>query len=82
MILGTDAAVVITVRIDRKIKRKMRKCDGSGPSSAHTVTIVSETEEKINRVSFHKRKRLDDFDSVPFGYTKEAQSSPTPQCVS
>lgn len=30
MILGADAGDVITVRIERKIKRKRRKCDGSG----------------------------------------------------
>jgi hypothetical protein len=73
MILGTDAPDVITVRNERKIKRKMR-CDGSGPSSADMVTIVSEPEEKIYRVSFHKRRRLDDFDSVPFGYIIGEQS--------
>jgi hypothetical protein len=42
MILDTDVPYVITVRTKRKIKRKMRKCDGSGPSSADMVTIVSE----------------------------------------
>jgi hypothetical protein len=82
MILVTDAANIITVRTDRKIKRKMRKCGGSGPSSADTVTIVSEPEEKFYRVSIHKRRRLDDFDSVPFGYIKDAKSGPTSQCVS
>jgi len=30
MILDTDAPHVITVHTERKIKRKMRKCDGSG----------------------------------------------------
>ena len=30
MILGADAKDVITVRTEKKIKRKMRKCDGSG----------------------------------------------------
>jgi hypothetical protein len=30
MILGADAKDVITVRTERKIKRKIRKCDGSG----------------------------------------------------
>jgi hypothetical protein len=75
MILGTDAAAdVITVRTERKIKRKKRTCDGSGPSSAGVATIVSEPEEKNYRVSFHKRRRLDNFDSVPFGYIKDEQS--------
>jgi hypothetical protein len=58
------------VRTERKIKRKKRKGDGNGPSGAGVAIIVSEPEEKIYRVSFHKRKRLDDFDSVPFGYRK------------
>jgi hypothetical protein len=70
MIFGTDAADVITVRSERKIKRKKRTGDGSGPSSAGVAIIVSELEEKIYRVSFQKRSRLDDFDSVPFGYMK------------
>jgi hypothetical protein len=70
MILGTDAAAdVITVRTERKIKRKKRTGDGSGSSGAGVTTIVSEAEEKIYRVSFYKRRRLDNFDSVPFGYT-------------
>jgi hypothetical protein len=62
MILGTDASDVITVHTERKIKRKMRSCGGSGPCSADMMTIVSESKEKIYRVSFHKRRRLDDFD--------------------
>lgn len=82
MILGTDTPDAITVRTERKIKRKMRRCDGSGPSSADIVTIVSENEEKIYRVSFHKRGHLEDFDSVHFGYIKDGQSGSTSQCVS
>jgi hypothetical protein len=70
MILGTDAADVITVRTERKIKRKMKKGDGSGQSSAGVANIVSEPEEKIYGVSFHKRRRLDDFDTYPSGYRK------------
>jgi hypothetical protein len=54
-----------------KIKRKERRSDGSGPSAADTVTVVSEPEDKIYRVSFHKRRRLDNFDSVPFGYVAD-----------
>jgi hypothetical protein len=74
MILNTDAPDVIIVHTERKIKRKIRNCDVSGPSSADMVTIVSEPEEKVYRVSFHKRRRLDGFDSVPFGYIKDDHS--------
>jgi hypothetical protein len=81
MILGVDATDVITVRTERNIKRKKRKGDGSGPSSAGGATIGSEPEEKIYRVAFHKSRRLDDFDSVPFGYIKGEQSGSTSQCV-
>jgi hypothetical protein len=70
MILDADAADVITVHTERKIKRKKRTCDGSGPSSAGVANIVSEAEEKIYRVSFQKRRRLDNLDWVPFDYTK------------
>ena len=77
MILCADVKDVITVRTKRKIKRKFRKCDGSGPSSAGMVTVISEPEEKIYRLSFHKRRRLDDFDSVSFGYTKNEQVGST-----
>ena len=41
------------------------------------MTLVSEPEEKIYRVSFHNRRRLDNFDSVPFGYTKDEQGGST-----
>ena len=82
MILCADVKDVITVRTESKIKRKRRKCDGSSPSSADMVTVVSETEEKLFRVSFHKRRRLDEFDSVPFGYIKDERGGSTSQCVS
>lgn len=52
----------------------MKKCDGSGPSNADMVTVVSEHEDKIYRKSFHKRRRLDDLDSVPFWYIKNEQA--------
>ena len=68
MILCADVKDVIAVRTERKIKHKFRKSDGSGPSSADMVIVVSEPEEKIYLVSFHKRRRLNDFNSVPFGY--------------
>jgi len=82
MILGTDAPDVMTVNTEREIKRRMRMCDGSGPSSADMVTIVSEPEEKICRVSFHMRRRPDDFDSVPFGCIKDEQDGYISQYVS
>jgi hypothetical protein len=81
MILGTDASDVITVRTERKIKRKKRKGDGSGPSIGGVAIILSEPEEKIYRVSFHKRRHLDNFDSVHFGYIKGEQSGSTSQCL-
>jgi hypothetical protein len=66
MILGVDDRDVITVRTDKKIKRKMKKKCG-----ADTAVVVSEPEDKVYRISFHKRRRLDNYDSVPFGYVKE-----------
>jgi len=48
-----------------KIKRK-RKVEGGG-----LISIVTETEDKIYRISFFKRRRLDDHTSVPFGYKYE-----------
>jgi hypothetical protein len=52
MILGGDAREVITVRTHRKIKPKMRNCDGNGLAVADTLTLVSESEEKVYNVSF------------------------------
>jgi hypothetical protein len=82
MVLGTDTPDVFTVRTERKIKRKTRRCDGSGPSSEDILTMASEHEEKIYRVSFHKRRRLDDLNSVTFGFIKDEQRGFTSQCVS
>ena len=50
---------VVTVHTDKKIKRK--RMDGK-------VQILSEAEDKFYRVSFFKRRRLHDNNSVPFGY--------------
>jgi hypothetical protein len=47
MILGTDAADVITVRTERKNKCKNRNGNGSSASIAGVATTVSEPEEKI-----------------------------------
>ena len=65
MILGRDEKKTIIVHTERKIKRKRGK-DGDG-----RVNIISETEDKTYRVSFFKRRRLDNNSSVPFGNIKE-----------
>jgi hypothetical protein len=56
----------LVVHTDRKIKRKK----GQGG-----VTIVTETEDKIYRLSFYKRRRLNDNTSFPFGYKRKPQIS-------
>ena len=61
MILRTGDDVV-NVHTERKIKRN-RMGGGGG-----LVAIVTEPEDKIYRISFFKRRRLDDNTSVPFGY--------------
>jgi hypothetical protein len=62
MILNRDFKETITVHTARKIKRKRgRDVDGN-------IKIISEPEDKIYRVSFFKRRRLDDNSSVPLGY--------------
>ena len=62
MILNRDDKETVTVRTEKKIKRK--RGDGG-------VHVVTEPEEKIYRVSFLKRRRLDNNSSVPFGYITE-----------
>jgi len=57
-----EPSPVINVHTEKKIKRK-RKVAGGG-----LVSIVTEPEDKIYRISFFKRRRLDDHTSVPFGY--------------
>jgi hypothetical protein len=74
MILGADAKDVITVRTEREIKHKMRKCDGSGFPGTDAVVIVSRPEEKVCRASFYKSIRVDNLDSFPFGHVKDEQS--------
>ena len=68
MILGCNEKETITVHTERKIKRKRGK-DGDG-----RVNIISEPEDKTYRVSFFKRRRLDNNSSVPFGYIKGSES--------
>jgi len=59
MILSMDENETVIVRTQNKIKRKR---GGGG------VSIISQPEEKTYRVSFLKRRRLDDNTSVSFGY--------------
>jgi hypothetical protein len=62
MVSNRDIKEIITVHTARKIKRK-RGRDGD-----ERINIISEPEDKIYRVSFFKRRRLDDNTSVPLGY--------------
>jgi len=59
MILSMDENETVIVRTQNKIKRKR----GRGG-----VSIISQPEEKTYRVSFLKRRRLNDNTSVPLGY--------------
>jgi len=52
----------VTVHSDHKIKRKRKSGGGV------IVSIVTEPEDKIYRISFFKRRRLNDETSLPFGY--------------
>jgi hypothetical protein len=61
MILSLDADETVIVRTQNKIKR-MRGRGG--------VSIISQHEEKTYRVSFLKRRRLNDNTSLPFGYIR------------
>jgi len=62
MILKKRPDEVVTLHTDRKIKRKRKE---------GRVLILSEAEDNIYRVSFFKRRRLHDNNSVPFGYLTE-----------
>jgi hypothetical protein len=59
MVLNDGPRDVVTVHTEKKIKRKR---NGEG------VSIVTEPRDKIYRISFLKRRRLSDNNSVPFGY--------------
>jgi len=61
MILSKKDDDTVIVRTENKIKRK--KIDGG-------VHLISEPEDKTYRVSFLKRRRLNDNTSLPFGYIK------------
>ena len=60
MILSKKVDETVIVHTKNKIKRK--KIDG--------VQLISEPEDKTYRVSFLKRRRLNDNTSLPFGYIK------------
>ena len=61
MILGKTETEQVTVHTEKKIKRK-RKAGGG------VVSIINETDDKLYRISFFKRRRLHYNTSVPFGY--------------
>jgi hypothetical protein len=63
MILSMDADETVIVHTKNKIKSK--GCEGG-------VNIISQPEEKTNRVSFLKRRRLSDNTSLPIGYIYDA----------
>jgi len=50
----------VMVHTEKKIKRNR---NGGG-----TVAIVTDSEDKMYRISFFKRRRLGENSSVPFGY--------------
>jgi hypothetical protein len=49
---------IVTVHADKKIKRKRKG----------GCALITEPEDKVYRISFFKRRRLNDNTSVPFGY--------------
>jgi len=60
MILNREPARIVNEHSENKIKRK-RKLVGA-------VSILTEPEDKLYRVSFFQRRSLNDNNSVPFGY--------------
>ena len=54
-----DGSPAVVVRNDKKISR------------SKNLEIVSRPERKIFRVVYTKRKRVDDFDTVPYGYKRQ-----------
>jgi hypothetical protein len=61
MILNQELSHTVTVHTEHKIKRKIKLREG-------IVSIITEPVEKRHRVSFFKRRRLLDNNSVLFGY--------------
>jgi hypothetical protein len=66
MILKGNEQDTIRVHTERKMKRKRGKDDDG------RVIIITEPGDKTYRVSFFKRRRLNNNSSVPFGYIREA----------
>jgi hypothetical protein len=64
MILNPRPSSVVMVHTEKKIKRKRDR--NGGP-----IHIITEPEDKMYRVCFTKRRRLDDNSSVPFGYIND-----------
>jgi hypothetical protein len=62
MILSMDSDETVIVRTQNKIKRKRGRVG---------VSINRQSEEKTYRVSFLKRRRLNDNTSLAFGYIRE-----------
>ena len=60
LVLNRPTNSTVTVHTSKQVKRK------SGKGAC--LSIVTEPEDKINRISFYKRLRRDDNTSVPFGY--------------
>jgi hypothetical protein len=74
IILSTDTKDVITVRTKKKINCKMRQWEISVMPGTDTIVIVSYLVEKVYRGLFHKGIRLENVDSVAFGYIKKCRS--------
>ena len=64
IILGKTETEQVTVHTEKKNKLK-------GKAGGGVVSIITETENKLYRSSFFKRRRLHDNTSVPFGYKYE-----------
>jgi len=58
-----DEPTALNVHTGKKIPRKTK--------AGGTISIVTETENKIYRILFFKRRRLGDNTSVPFEYKTE-----------
>jgi hypothetical protein len=56
---------VVNVKTEKKIKRKRK---GMTEGGSACVSLITEPEDKIYRLSFLKRRRQNDNTSVPFGY--------------
>jgi hypothetical protein len=57
----------VTVRTEKKIKRKRNTCEGK----VVCIQIVTEPKDIKYRVCFTKRRNLNGNTSIPFGYIKE-----------